>query len=42
MVTDMVANMSIDVPNSMLEAEANKVSTRIGIIDRLIITRGQD
>jgi NADH-ubiquinone oxidoreductase chain 3 len=41
-VTDMSGNMSIDVPNSMSDAVANKVSTRIGIIDRLITTQGQN
>lgn len=35
-ITDSVGNMSIDVPNNMPETEANKLSTRIGIIDRLI------
>ncbi len=35
-ITDSAGNMSIDVPNNMPESEANKLSTRIGIIDRLI------
>lgn len=41
-VTDSSGNMSIDVPNNMPDSEANKISTRIGIIDRLITTRGQE
>ena len=41
-VTDAMGNMSIDIPNSMPDIEANKVSTRLGIIDRLINTRGQE
>lgn len=35
-ITDSAGNMSIDVPGNMSETEANKLSTRIGIIDRLI------
>ena len=41
-ITDTAGSMSIDVPNSMSDVEANNISTRLGIIDRLIITRGQD
>jgi hypothetical protein len=41
-ITDSTGNMSIDVPNSMPESTASNVSTRIGIIDRLITTRGQE
>ena len=41
-VTDSTGNMSIDVPYSMPDSDANKVSTRLGIIDRLITTRGQE
>jgi NADH-ubiquinone oxidoreductase chain 3 len=41
-VTDIAGNMNIDVPQSMSDEVANKVSTKIGIIDRLITTRGQD
>lgn len=41
-VTDSWGNMSIDVPQSMSDEEAHRVSTRIGIIDRLISTRGQE
>jgi hypothetical protein len=41
-VTDSTGNMSIDVPNNMGDEEANKISTRIGILDRLITTRSQE
>jgi hypothetical protein len=41
-ITDSTGNMSIDVPHSMPESTASNVSTRIGIIDRLITTRGQE
>lgn len=41
-VTDSVGNMDIDVPKNMSDDIANNVSTRIGIIDRLITTRGQE
>jgi archaellum component FlaC len=41
-VTDTIGNMSIDVPQSMPEDVANKISTKIGVIDRLITTRGQN
>jgi len=41
-VTDITGNMSIDVPDSMSKAEAYKISNKVGIIDRLITTRGQD
>lgn len=40
-ITDSMGNMSIDVPDSMSEAEASRVNMRIGIIDRLITTQGQ-
>jgi hypothetical protein len=39
-VTDAIGNMSIDVPKDMSDIEAENVSKRIGIIDRLITTRG--
>lgn len=39
-ITDSVGNMSIDVPGNMSESDANKLSTRIGIIDRLITNHG--
>ncbi len=41
-VTDSTGNMGIDVPQTMSESVANNVSTRVGIIDRLITTRGQE
>jgi len=41
-VTDSIGNLSIDVPKDMADDVANKVSTRIGIIDRLITTKGQE
>lgn len=40
-ITDSVGNMDIDVPANMSYAEADNVSKRLGIIDRLINTRGQ-
>ena len=40
-VTDSVGNMSIDVPQNMSDSEANSISERIGVLDRLITTRGQ-
>jgi hypothetical protein len=41
-VTDTVGNMSINVPASMPEDVAQTVSQKIGVIDRLINTRGQE
>lgn len=41
-ITDTSGNMSMDVPNSMPDNEAEMISKRIGIIDRLITTRGQE
>lgn len=41
-VTDSTGNMSIDVPKSMGDEVANKISTRIGILDRLITSRSQE
>lgn len=41
-ITDSSGNMSIEVPKDMADSAAKKVSTRIGIIDRLITTRGQE
>lgn len=41
-ITDSTGNMSIDVPNSISDSEATNLSTRVGIIDRLINTRGQE
>lgn len=39
-ITDSVGNMSIDVPHSMPDKEAQNISMRIGIIDRLITSHG--
>lgn len=41
-ISDSMGNMSIDVPQNMPEYKANKLSMRIGIIDRCITTRGQE
>jgi NADH-ubiquinone oxidoreductase chain 5 len=41
-VTDSIGSMSIDVPLNMPDDVANKISTKVGIIDRLITTRGQE
>lgn len=39
-ITDAAGNMSLDVPNTMSDADLERISQRIGIIDRLITTRG--
>ena len=39
-ITDTQGNMSIDVPIRMTDVEANNISVRIGIIDRLITQNG--
>jgi len=41
-VTDSMGSMSIDVPHNMSDDVANNIRNRIGIIDRLITTRGQE
>lgn len=41
-ITDSSGNMSIEVPKNMPDSTAKNFSTRIGIIDRLITTRGQE
>jgi hypothetical protein len=41
-VTDSTGNLSLDVPKEMPDAVSNKMSIRIGIIDRLITTKGQE
>jgi hypothetical protein len=41
-LTDQVGNMSISVPASMTDEVANNITNRIGVIDRLINTRGQE
>lgn len=40
-ISDVSGNMSIDVPRTMSDAEGEKISKRISIIDRLITTRGE-
>lgn len=39
-ITDSTGNMSLEVPKGMPDSVAKNVSTRIGIIDRLIMVRG--
>ena len=41
-ITEANGNMSLDVPVSMSDNQAEQLSKRIGIIDRLITTRGQE
>ena len=41
-ITDSTGNMSIDVPHDTPDSVANNITNRIGIIDRLITTRGQE
>lgn len=41
-ITDVNGNMSLDVPSTMSDTDAEKISKRISIIDRLITTRGQE
>lgn len=41
-ITDMMGNMSIDVPRDMPDSVADDISKKINIIDRLITTRGQE
>jgi hypothetical protein len=41
-ITDSAGNLSIDVPKDMPDKDATKISTKLGIIDRLITTRGQE
>jgi hypothetical protein len=40
-ITDSVGNMSIDVPSNMSDSQADKISTRLSIIDKLINSQGQ-
>jgi len=40
-ISDTTGNLSIDVPSSMTDEVANAVGKKIGIIDRLITTQGQ-
>jgi NADH-ubiquinone oxidoreductase chain 3 len=41
-VTDTIGNMDLEVPKSMSDDLAKNLSNRIGVIDRLITTRGQE
>lgn len=40
-ITDSAGNMSLDVPAKMSDNEANEITTKVGIIDRLITTHDQ-
>jgi hypothetical protein len=40
-ITDREGNMDIDVPARMSDEEAQAISKKLGIIDRLITTQGQ-
>src|ERR1700683_493774 len=39
-ITDSAGNMTMDVPNGMSDLEVERITKRIGIIDRLINTHG--
>ena len=41
-ITNSIGGLSIDVPQNMPDDVANKVTSRIGILDRLINTRSQE
>ena len=41
-ITDTAGSMSIEVPKETSDESARYISTRIGVIDRLITTKGQD
>ena len=41
-ITDSQGNMSIDVPHNMPDSESYNISKRIGVLDRLINTHGQN
>jgi hypothetical protein len=41
-IIDTSGNMTLDVPITMSDIDAQNIGKRIGIIDRLIITRGQE
>jgi len=41
-VTDVAGNLGIDIPSNMSQEVGNKLGVRIGIIDRLITTQGQE
>lgn len=40
-ITDSAGSMSIDVPKDMSDAVADKIITRVGLLDRLITSHGQ-
>jgi hypothetical protein len=40
--SDAYGNMSIDVPTTMSDAEGERLSQRIGVIDRIIAARSQE
>ena len=39
-VSDAQGNLSMDAPSSMTVSDANKISARVGVIDRLITQNG--
>jgi cell shape-determining protein MreC len=39
-ITDAAGSMSLDVPNSMSPKEVTEITEKLGVIDRLINTRG--
>jgi DNA repair ATPase RecN len=39
-ITDSVGNMAVDVPVNMSDSQANHVSMKLGIIDKLINSHG--
>lgn len=41
-ITETNGNMSIDVPSNMSDHQAQLLSKRVGVIDRLIRSRGQE
>lgn len=41
-ITEINGNMSLDVPATMSDDQAEELSKRVGVIDRLITTRGQE
>lgn len=41
-ITEANGNMSVDVPSTMPDIQAEKLGKKIGIIDRLITSRGQE
>lgn len=41
-ITDSQGNMAMDIPGNMGDSLAKNVTTRLGIIDRLITTRAQE